>query len=76
MIQSELHHLLKDVERLDERVERLQRHFGQANEDVRQIRISTEKLTRRGERIEELQFANAPDPAKAVEPPRPKVVGE
>ena len=76
VIQSELHHLLKDVERLDGRVERLQRHFGQANEDIRQIRISTEKLSRRGERIEELQFDDAPDPAKAVEPPRPKAVGE
>ena len=37
----------------------MERHFEQASEDVRQIRISTEKISKRGERIEELQLDDA-----------------
>jgi DNA recombination protein RmuC len=37
-------------------VAKLQRHFDQAGEDVRQIRISTEKVAKRAERIEEMDF--------------------
>lgn len=55
-IQQEVRALLEDVKRLDERVGKLQTHFGQATEDVRTIRISTEKVTRRGESIEQLEF--------------------
>ena len=44
-----------DVRRLDARVGKLQRHFDQASEDVRGIRISTEKITTRAERMEELE---------------------
>jgi DNA recombination protein RmuC len=55
LIQAELHRLMDDIGRLDERVGKLQRHFEQASEDVRQIRISTEKVGKRAERIEELQ---------------------
>ena len=38
-VQAEVRLMLQDVERLDGRVEALQRHFGQVGEDVRQIRI-------------------------------------
>jgi DNA recombination protein RmuC len=58
IIQGELRGLLGDVGRLDERVAKLQRHFEQAAEDVRQIRISTEKVSKRAERIEELQVGD------------------
>jgi len=58
VIQKEVRLLIEDVERLDERVGRLQKHFDQANEDVRQIRISTEKVARRGERIEEIELSD------------------
>jgi DNA recombination protein RmuC len=58
LIQAELHRLMDDVGRLDERVGKLQRHFDQAADDVRQIRISTEKLGKRAERIEELQIGD------------------
>jgi DNA recombination protein RmuC len=57
-IQAAVLDLLRDVERLDERVGKLQRHFEQAGEDVRQIRISTEKVAKRGERIEALQLGD------------------
>ncbi len=69
VIQTELLTLLKDVERLDGRVEKLQRHFGQATEDVRQIRISTEKVTSRAERIEDIQLEDA-SPAEELDGPR------
>jgi len=58
IIQGELRRLLDDVGRLDERVAKLQRHFEQATEDVRQIRISTEKVGKRAKRIEELQLGD------------------
>jgi DNA recombination protein RmuC len=69
VIQIELLTLLKDVERLDDRVEKLQRHFEQATEDVRQIRISTDKVTSRAERIEDIQLEDA-TPAEDLDGPR------
>ena len=56
VIQTQVLALLEDVTRLDERVAKLQRHFEQAGEDVRQIRISTDKVTRKATRIEEIQL--------------------
>jgi DNA recombination protein RmuC len=60
LIQSEVLKLLQDVGRLDDRVGNLQKHFDQATRDIRDIRISTDKVTRRGERIEEIQLADSP----------------
>ncbi len=56
VIRDELRLMMKDALRLDDRVGKLQRHFEQASEDVRQIRISTEKVSKRAERIEEMEF--------------------
>ncbi|MDQ7250615.1 DNA recombination protein RmuC [Dongia sedimenti] len=56
VIQAKVRELLKDIERLDERVDKLQTHFGQVNEDVRQIRISTDKVTKRAEQIESVEL--------------------
>jgi len=47
---------MDDLKRLHERVLKLQQHFGQANEDVRQILISAEKIEKRGARIQEVEF--------------------
>jgi len=70
VIQQEVRALLEDVRRLDERVGRLQQHFNQTTEDVRNIRISTEKVTKRGERIEQLEFEDA-DANALAEPGAP-----
>ena len=43
-IHAEVGHLMDDLKRMQERVLKLQQHFGQANEDVRQILISAEKV--------------------------------
>ncbi len=58
VIQAQVLAMLKDVARLDERVAKLQRHYEQAGEDLRQIRISTDKVTRKAEKIEEIQIAD------------------
>jgi len=58
VIQAEVEKLLGDVDRLDERVGNLDRHFAQASDDLRQIRISTEKVTKRGERIREVEVGD------------------
>ena len=58
-IHAEVGHLMDDLKRLHERVLKLQQHFGQANEDVRQILISAEKVEKRGTRIREVDFDDA-----------------
>jgi DNA recombination protein RmuC len=67
IIQGELRMLVEDIGRLDERVGKLQRHFEQAGEDIRQIRVSTEKVGKRAERLEDLQLGHdAPAEASSV----------
>jgi DNA recombination protein RmuC len=66
LIQKEVAAMGDDVGRLDTRVARLQQHFGQAEEDVRQIRISTEKVQKRAVKIQELEL----DDAETEELPR------
>jgi DNA recombination protein RmuC len=56
LIHAEVGHLMDDLARLGDRVRKLQAHFGQANEDVRQILISAEKVEKRGSRIREVEF--------------------
>lgn len=56
IIQSEVGKMSKDVTRLDERVAKLQSHFNQTTEDMRQIRISTEKISGRADKIESLDL--------------------
>ncbi len=59
LIQQEVRRMLDDVRRLDERVDKLQRHFDQAVDDMRQVRISSQKVLDRAERIEEAQVAGS-----------------
>jgi len=68
-IRDEVMHLADDLGRLRERVQKLQTHFTQANEDVRLIAVSAEKIDRRAERIKDLEF-DGDEPA--IEPPRGK----
>ncbi|MFQ6017298.1 MAG: DNA recombination protein RmuC [Kiloniellaceae bacterium] len=76
VIQTEVHTMLKDVERLAERAGRLQRHFDQATDDVRQIRISTEKVTRRGERIVDLQLEDPDAETESITPSPERLPGD
>jgi DNA recombination protein RmuC len=71
-IHAEVGHLMDDIGRLHERVLSLQRHFGQANEDVRQILVSAEKVEKRATRIREVEFDGEEAPAsEAVVIPAP-----
>lgn len=58
-IQRELGVLMKDVERLDQRVGKLRTHFDQAQEDVRQIGISSDKIVDRAGSIREVELGEA-----------------
>jgi DNA recombination protein RmuC len=57
LIRDEVGRLVKDVGLLGERVRKLQTHFNQANEDIRQSVISVEKIEGRGERIAQVEFS-------------------
>ena len=56
LIQGEVIRLMEDVSRLDDRVRKLAGHFGQAQKDVEQILVSSDKVTKRGNRITDLEF--------------------
>ncbi|MCA1968927.1 MAG: DNA recombination protein RmuC [Rhizobium sp.] len=56
LIQGEVVHLMEDLVRLDERTRKLQGHFLAAQKDVDMILTSADKLTKRGARIEALEF--------------------
>ena len=58
IIQREMYALLEAIGRLDQRVDKLQSHFGQAEKDLREIRISTDKVANRGGRIQELDIGD------------------
>ena len=57
LIQREVGTLLLDVRRLGERVGALQRHFGQAEGDLRDITTSTEKIIKRAGAIEQVELS-------------------
>ncbi|MBL9073581.1 DNA recombination protein RmuC [Tabrizicola sp.] len=67
-IRRELSLLYSDVERLGARVENLDRHFGQAAKDIEEIKISSDKATKRARRLDNFDFEElAPDsPAKVI----------
>ena len=65
VIQVEVQKLLEDVTRLDERVAKLDGHFRQAQDDVAQIRTSADKIAKRGQKIEALEFEDGEAGARA-----------
>jgi len=64
VIQEEVVRLMDDVVRLDDRVRKLQLHFGQANKDIEEILISTRKITGRSGRIQSLELEDNAEPQK------------
>jgi DNA recombination protein RmuC len=62
-IRTEVLNLGDDLGRLRERVLKLQKHFSDASEDIRQILISADKIEKRAGRIEELDFSKTDTPA-------------
>jgi DNA recombination protein RmuC len=70
LIQGEVAHLMDDLSRLDERVRKLQGHFAMAQKDVDMIVTSADKLTRRGQKIEALEFEAGPKSETVAETPK------
>ena len=68
-ILTEVGLLVEDVIRLRDRVTNLEKHFGQANGDIRQILVSTDKIVSRGERIQDVEFADEPPTAEILPGP-------
>ncbi len=68
VIQAEVQKMMLDVNRLDERVDKLQKHFQLADKDIRDIRTSADKITKRGERIEDLQLEDTEEEVAELQP--------
>ncbi len=69
LIQAEIAKFANDLRLLDDRVGKLQTHFGQTQRDVDQILVSTAKLKKHGDSIESMEFQK---PGEAVEKPAGK----
>lgn len=69
-IRKELALLYSDIDRLGQRVENLDRHFGQAAKDIEEIKISSEKAGKRARRLDNFDFEElAPtDPTPVMGP--------
>ena len=70
LIQGEVIRLIEDLGRLDERVRKLQVHFGQAAKDIDDILISSSKVAKRGQKIEAMEFGEGDDDAQAAKAPQ------
>lgn len=68
LIQKEVGALVGDVKRLGDRVEALQRHFNQAETDIKDITVSTAKIVSRGDKIGNFELS-PPDSAPALSKP-------
>lgn len=76
LIRDEVGHLMNDIGRLGDRVRKLQQHFNQSSEDVRQTIISLEKIESRGERIRQVEVGGLVVAANNVLPLRKLEAGE
>ncbi|MFO1246988.1 MAG: DNA recombination protein RmuC [Alphaproteobacteria bacterium] len=65
LIRKEVGMLLNDVRLLSDRVGKLQSHFNQADGDIKNILISTGKITGRAEKIEKVELT-PPDGPKSL----------
>ncbi len=66
LIRQEVGVLLNDVRLLSERVGKLQAHFNQADADIKNILISTTKITNRAEKIEKVELAPPEGPKSLI----------
>ena len=59
LIQTQVDLMMKDVHRLEDRVNKLATHFSQAERDISDIQTSTRKIISRGDKIEEIEVLDA-----------------
>lgn len=58
VIQKEVGTLIEDINRLDSRIESLGRHFKQAGDDIEGIKVSSGKISKRIQKIEDIQLGD------------------
>ena len=68
--------MIDDVQRLKDRVDNLDKHFGHANKDIEQIVTSAEKILSRGEKIQGVDFDDDADREVIPAPMRKLEAGE
>ena len=69
VIQKELGALMKDVVLLDNRVDKLSKHFNLAERDIIDIQTSTNKIARKAEKIDQVQLEDAEKITPLIEKP-------
>ncbi len=57
-IRENLNHLFKDVSRLGDRIENLDKHFYLASKDLEEVKVSAKKVTSRADKFDSLDFDN------------------
>lgn len=62
VIQKEVGILVDDIGRLDERIENLSKHFDMASRDIGEIKVSSGKITRRIQKIEDFELGETIHP--------------
>jgi DNA recombination protein RmuC len=75
-IKVEVMKLMEDVVRMRDRVLDLQKHFGLAAQDVDKLLISSDKIAKRGSRIEQLDLPEPQVRALEGKDRRPRLVAE
>ena len=68
LIQAQVDLMMQDVNRLDERVNKLATHFSQAERDINDIQTSARKITARGDKITEIEVIDAVPVASRPQP--------
>ncbi len=71
IIQKHVTTLFDDVSRLDDRVENLRKHFGQAEKDIDLISTSSRKISSKIDTIEKIQMEEEDPVEAAIEPKVP-----
>ena len=61
--------MLQDVTRLDTRVGNLEKHFQMAEKDIREVRLSADAISKRGDKIQDVELGEA-DAAVPLAAPR------
>jgi DNA recombination protein RmuC len=67
--------MIEDVQRLKDRVDNLDKHFGTVNKDIEQIVTSAEKILNRGEKIQSVEFSDDTPGAQIIAAPMTRKLG-
>ena len=59
IIQKEVSSLIEDIERIDGRIANLDKHFKLASDDIEQIKISSGKIARKIQKIEDIELESS-----------------